>query len=172
MLRRLIISCCWLLAAASCLAFSQCDAPTELRTELAKKYPEWKVVTPNSLSKDDLHIWRSLHPKDCPGILRGKFMNGEEAFVVALIQGRPSKIREQVLLFKRHGSTIRPITLVSPTNLTIVNVLTKLPPGHYTGVDGEKIRTKTDAIAVIQLEARALLFYWDGTQFKSLQWSY
>ncbi len=164
-----------LIAASSSFAVSQCKAPEELRTELDKKYAEWKIVTIGTLTKDDRSTWESMHPKECPGILRGRFVDGRESFAVALVKERATRpmLREQVVLFEKLGTELRATVLVSPTELAIVNVLVKLPPGRYSSFDdSKKIKTTTDAIAVVQLEAQALLFYWDGAQFKSLPWSY
>jgi len=174
LMKKLVIILGWI-AVSSPFAVSQCNAPEELRTELTEKYAGWKVVTLGTLSKDDRDTWESMHPRQCPGILRGKFVDERESFAIALVQKQATRptVREQVVLFEKQGAELRATVLVSPRELAIVNVLVKLPPGRYSSFDdSKKIKTTTDAIAVVQLEARALLLYWDGVQFKALPWSY
>jgi hypothetical protein len=136
LIKKVTTTVLWIAAIFSLPAFSQCKVPTELRTELAEKYAGWKIVTPDKLSRDDLETWKSLHPRKCPGLLQGRFVDGKESFAVALVPERAGKFREQVLLFERQESGLKSTPLVLPKDLAIINVLVKLPPGRYTSFDG------------------------------------
>ena len=173
LLARISTLALWIVSAFSLSAFSQCKAPPGLQTELTEKYPQWSIVTPDKLSRDDRETWQSLHPKECPGLLQGKFIDDRDSFAVALVQGRAGRIREQVILFEPQESGWTTVVLAPAKELTVVGVLVKLPPGHYTSFDGRKtVKISTDSVDVAQLGAHASILYWEGGQFKSLLWSY
>jgi hypothetical protein len=161
------------LTAFSLSAFSQCKVPPGLQAQLTEKYPQWSIVTPDKLGRDDHETWKSLHPKECPGLLQGKFVDDRDLFAVALVQKRAGRIREQVVLFEPQESGWTIVVLVPAKELTVTGVLVKLPPGRYTSFDGrKKVKISTESIDVAQLGAHASILYWDEGQFKSLLWSY
>ncbi len=171
LLTRLILAL-WITTASSLFAFSQCNVPPDLKTELTEKYPEWSIVTPENLNSDDRETWKSLHPKACPGLLKGRFTGDSDSFALALIQRRGKRIREQVILLEARESGWTTVVIEPPNELTVISVIVKLPPGYYTSFDGTKrIKTSTDSIDVAQLEAHAAIRYWDGARFKYLIWS-
>jgi hypothetical protein len=173
LMKKVVTIVFWLVAGSALNAFSQCVIPADLGVEVKENYPAWSIVTPEKLTRDDRATWKSLHPKKCPGLLEGKFLGAGSSFAVALVQQRADKIREQVILLTLKDSGWDTVVLVPPRDLTITNVLVKLPPGRYTSFDGaKKVKIDTDSIAVVQLEARASILYWDGSQFRSIAWSY
>lgn len=169
---KLIAAAVWTMLGP-CLAFCQCAVPPEIKAELERKYGGWMIVTSDKLKKDDLHTWKAMHSRECPGVLEGRFADDKQSFAVALVQQEAGKTREQVLLLEEQRGGLKPRVLVPPTEVGVVNVLVKEPPGRYSSFDqSQTIKATTDCIVVVQLEARGLLFYWDGVEFKSLQWSY
>lgn len=163
-----------LLFVYSCVALGQCSSthlPEQLRTRLAE-YKGWRMVDVASLTNDDQRTWQNEHPKECPGFTEGRFIDEQPSFIVALVRRSGNKLFQQVLAFRSRDVTYEPILLGVPSEVAIVHVLIKLPPGKYTNFDRDvTIRTLHDVVVLTQLNAHSTLYYWRKGNFHSLNYS-
>ena len=163
-----------LLFMYSCVALGQCSSshlPEQLQRKLAE-YKEWKMVDVGSLTRDDQRTWQNEHPKECPGLTEGRFIDEQPSFVIALVRRSGNKLFQQVLAFRPGDVTYEPIPLGVPSEVAIVHMLIKLPPGKYMNFERDvTIRTLRDVVALTQINAHSTLYYWRNGEFHSLNYS-
>jgi hypothetical protein len=141
--------------------------PEQIRSSLHKRYAGWNVVTPNALSTPDRETWLERYPKECPGIIKGNFSGSGDGYVLNLIKNKSGTIFQQIVLFQPTEEGFTPLEIVPPAATAIVVVLRKVPPGRHKPANDEKaISFKTDAIVISQIDARTIVYYWDGTRFR------
>jgi hypothetical protein len=163
----------------SCLtrfvAQASCEAllPQESGTVLKNQFPEWKVVTIDDLGPDEQSLWHEKHGNQCPGIIEGQFgPSAETSYAVTLIHKRGTQNYQILLLLYKYGSQYKILTLSPEEIASHTSVLTKIPPGKYSDWDSSKtVRTHFDAISYEAIEVGAVMFYWNGSQYRTLQLS-
>jgi len=130
------------------------------------------MVDVASLIRDDQRTWQNEHPNECPGLTEGRFIDEQPSFVIALVRRSGNKLFQQVLAFRPGDVTYEPIPLGVPSEVAIVHVLIKLPPGKYMNFERDvTIRTLRDVVALTQINAHSTLYYWRNGKFRSLNYS-
>jgi hypothetical protein len=146
--------------------------PPTVRTIIEKKYAQWKITTEKDLTQDDQKLWAEIHPGECPGIAIGNFENPKfKSYAVLLIQREKNRLYNLLILIgKLKGEKYEVRVLSERSEVTIPQVIFKMPPGVYYSPDrSTKIEVNNDVIFYAQLEAGATMYYWskDANTFQS-----
>ncbi len=166
----------YLIVLVTCVSRARagaCDSitlPTEIKRILEKEFVGWKVVTPELLSSpDDRQIWNENYSSECPGIISGRFRGKHVEYAVNLVRGSGETLEQQVVVFELAREGFRKVVLIPPSRTTIVNVLRKFAPGVYRSAEtARSVRVGFDTIGISQIEAGAVVFYWDGKRFRRI----
>jgi hypothetical protein len=146
--------------------------PEEVRRLIVSKYPAWRILRLSDLVSDDQQIWVETYPKVCPGIAMGHFRNNNElAYVVTLIRQEQGKQYQLLLIVEKGiGNKYSLRLLNKPTQVSAFSVIIKMPPGTYANYDESRsVLTKLDSIVYAKLESGALMYYWKGNLYRSMQ---
>ena len=159
------------IGVAGCWA-GPCDTdqlPSAIKDLLAAKFAGWRVVEPDSLTGTDGRTWIDSYPGECPGLAQGHFTGEEIGYALNLMRRKGNTIVQQIVYFKPKGAGYDALVVIPPAKVVIVWIMNKFAPGKYR--DAERTRTITtrfDTIGVSQVEAWTLVFYWNGTGFRSI----
>src|SRR3954463_313807 len=150
-----------------------CDeirTPIEINRILKAKFAGWEIVTPQLLSSpDDRQIWNDQYGAECPGVIAGRFTGRGTEYVINLVRGRDKTLEQQLVLFQISGSTVKTVILEPVAHVGVVWVMRKLPPGVYRSAETDRsVKTKFDVIGFSQIEAGAVVYYWDGKRFRGI----
>jgi hypothetical protein len=144
--------------------------PTEIERVLETKFPGWEKVTPQRLSSpDDRQIWNDQSRDECPGLIVGHFTGAGIEYVINLVRGLDKTLEQQLILLRISGAAVKTVILDPPSHVGAVWVIRKLPPGLYRSVEtGRSVRSRFDVIGFSQIEAGAVIYYWDGKRFRDI----
>jgi hypothetical protein len=143
------------------------NPPAEL---LAAIEPGWSLLRLSDLNTDDQRLWLEVRPKSCPGYAAARMRTGSgPSYIVALIDKRTAKPREQVLLLVPHGKSFVRLTLAKPTEVANPAVVWRGPPGKYHEWDGSRsIAIRNDSVVLETMEASAVLYYFARGRLQTL----
>jgi hypothetical protein len=142
--------------------------PPAAQTLLARRLPNWRVVTTSDLSSDDQKLWSENYANQCPGVVEGNFAIAH-SFAVSLIrQENGTLLQTLVLLEPQDGYALR--TLGEASRTAVPSVVLRFPPGTYKDAERtHSVQTKFDGVAYLKLEAAGTLYYKTRQGFKSLE---
>ncbi len=150
-----------------------CDSitlPTELKNILGKEFAGWNVVTPELLSSpDDRQIWNEGYSSECPGIIRGHFRGKQTEYVVSLVRGADNTLEQQIVFFEASREGLKKLIIDPPSHVAVVTVLRKFAPGVYRSAETDRsVKVRFDTIGISEIEAGAVVLYWDGKRFRRI----
>jgi hypothetical protein len=161
---RLIAIAALLLASLGVAAAKDCSQPlpAELGAQLAGSYPGLRPLELSDLRTDDQDIWRSAHPKECPGSVSLHFFGAKSAdFAVLLVRPEGSdRIAKVVVAQAMPGGHYLLVTVRSEDAVTAYPVIHNGGPGRYedSASAGRSFRTHRDALIVEHLESAATAY--------------
>jgi hypothetical protein len=148
---------------------SDIKLPQQVQQRLSTAYAGWQIVTPALLDEYDRRLWSARFGNACPGLIKGKFTDEEEGYVVNLVRKAGAVILQQLIYFRPTNGGFDIMTIDPSCVVASVSVIRKGPPGKYRSADTEKSVTVTrETIRSIAMEAGELVYYWDGTRFRSI----
>jgi hypothetical protein len=143
--------------------------PVGARSLISSSFAGWRVLHTADLFEDDQRLWDESYREQCPGLIAGHFDSLEQiSYAVALIRRDPHVLHQTLVVFTGTATGYKTTVLVKPKSVGGFSVLTKFPPGKYSGTDGAKVSSRYDVICLTKLEAAAVSFFWDGKSFRSL----
>jgi len=146
--------------------------PTQARSRVSKKFPEWRIKLLSDLEAYDKGLWLKEHPKECPGIAVGHFEDPSHiAYGLLLIPKSASRTGYKIVVLTKSGAlegySLKILDQDSGDDSGLV--ISKVPPGRYTGFDtAQSVRLKLDGIETDWLEKSSTLFYWRNGRYLSL----
>lgn len=168
---------CFLSLVALARADDACGTtalPPSAAQTLNSQVPGWKIAQLSELSPEHQQLWKTRHPEDCPGIVEGKFVpDVDKSFAVLLTEqeNREQKLRVVLLVpirRRRAAAGFRVVNVIPPSGAEGENVLKRVGPATYTGVEGKQVAISLDGIMLEQLESGSVLYYWHNGKFRSL----
>ena len=147
--------------------------PQKIKSTLDKEYLAWNIVTPELLSSpDDLQMWNENYSGECPGIVSGHFTGQNVSYAINLIRGSGKTLEQQIVFFKPTPEGFKYLVLDPPSHVDVVTVLRKFAPGVYKSPEsGRSVSVKFDTIGISEIEAKTIVYYWDGKKFRHIQTS-
>ena len=143
--------------------------PEQLQASLATDYAGWRPVTPNMLESSDRQTWIENYSKECPGIIKGRFTDTGEGYVLNLLKVEGGKTHQQVVYFQEHEKGDIGRVLLKPQATSIVLVIRLFAPGKYKDLtSGKSLAIATDTIGLSQIDAGTVVYYWDGAAFRRI----
>ena len=143
--------------------------PEAIQTSLATDYAGWRPVTPNMLESSDRQTWIDNYSRECPGIIKGRFTDTGEGYVINLLNVKGGKTRQQVVYFQEHENEYTQRAILKPQATSIVLVLRLFAPGKYRDlISGQSLTIATDTIGLSQIDAGTVVYYWDGAAFRRI----
>lgn len=143
--------------------------PESIQSSLAADYAGWRPVTPNMLESSDRQTWIESYSKECPGIIKGRFTDAGEGYVINLLKVGGGKTRQQVVYFQEHEKEYTSRLLLKPQATSIVLVIRLFAPGKYKDlISGKSLAIATDTIGLSQIGAGTVVYYWDGATFRRI----
>jgi hypothetical protein len=143
--------------------------PSGARTLLTSSLPGWKIVTVSDLSSDDQKLWSENYEDKCPGIVEGNF-SLSRSFAVSLIRRDSTTLLQTLVLLEPNKNEYKLHTLSQASKAEVPNIVLKFPPGTYKASEQNRsVRTKSDGIAYIKLEAAGTLYYKTANGFSSIE---
>jgi hypothetical protein len=158
-----------LISAGTAMAQSDsCELPGTLKTVIATRYSDAKLVTSEDLAKEDKDLFQKDHGNDCPGLVNVDFYgDGKPTFALVLIVGRGAK--ESAELVVAHQVEQKWETVLLDTAESSVPVAWRQGPGEYEDVYGEKkIRATRPVIVFCGYNSWAILYAWTGGKISKL----
>ncbi|MFC4763518.1 hypothetical protein [Dyella koreensis] len=144
--------------------------PDDLVGVLSQQHPGWKVVGLGDLRVDDQAILRRFRLDECPGVAKGRFNGRDDAYAVTLFDRRGGLKQVLLVLTPSTASGVTHVDLISPPErVDVLSVVSRAPPGNFSGVDGSQVRIRNDSIKFETLEAGSLVYYFDGRSYRSMQ---
>lgn len=137
-----------------------CGLPTDLRREIATRYPGRTVVNLSDLGDDDKGFFQKGHGDSCPGLVKVDFYgDGKPTFALVLTTQSATNGKNELVLAHEVGAVWKTTTL--QTTEGDAPVVWSDKPGEYKDVYGEKkIRATKPVIVFCRYEAWALLYAW------------
>ena len=143
--------------------------PLEVQQKLSTAYAGWKIVTSALLPAEDRQTWLECCARDCPGIIRGRFTDDADGYVVNLIRTTGEKRFQQIVYFRPTRDGFDIITVCPSAMRGPILVISKGPPGTYKdGYTGRTVKAQRDVIFTAQIDGRAWVDYWDGSRFRDI----
>jgi len=143
--------------------------PVAIRDVLSADYKGWRITDEDSLTGTDPRTWVEAYPGECPGIASGHFIDDNVGYAISLIRPVRGSFRQQVVCFLPKGDAYDRTVLIKPARVPIVLIINRMPPGEFRSSDRTRtVTSKYDAVAVSQIEAWTLVFYWNGKEFRSI----
>lgn len=144
--------------------------PDALVGALSQQYPGWKVAGLGDLRVDDQAILRRTHLDECPGVAKGRFNGRDDAYAVTLFDRRGGLRQVLLVLTPSAASGVMHVDLIlPPERVDVLSVVSRAPPGNFSGVEGSQVRIRNDSIQFETLEAGSLVYYFDGRSYRSIQ---
>jgi hypothetical protein len=147
--------------------------PAPISDTIANQFSGWQVVTSADLvDPGDRAFWKENLPKECPGIIAGRFRTRQLDYAISLIKRNVDSSEQQILVFEAEKVGFKILVLEHPTRVGVILVLRKFGPGIYTSPDTRRsLRIRRDTIGVSQIEASTVVFYWSSGRFKRIETS-
>lgn len=179
----------WLLVLASLLAIFSCVSvcrassepcdsvkiPQAISTLLERSFQHWRIEKSSDLDPSYQELWTKKYAADCPGFVAGHFQKPDSiAYAVLLVPAEQTKKGYRLIVFIETTKDVwRPIILEKDDQYTPTSAVIRLaPPGNYEEADSnKKVHTSTDGIVSERIEAGVLVYYWNGTRFRSISTS-
>jgi len=139
---------------------------------LEKSFPHWRIEKLSDLHPDYQEMWAKAFPSGCPGFVAGHLQKTDSiAYAFLLVPADQTKKGYRlVVLSETMKDSWHSLVLEKDDQYTPTSAVIRLaPPGDYKEADGsKKVRTQTDGIVSERFEAGALIYYWNGTRFRSI----
>jgi hypothetical protein len=155
-----------------------CDGikpPEGLSTRLKESFPHWRIEKTSDLEASYQELWTKKFPTACPGFVAGHLLKPDAvAYAFLLVPSDQTKKGYRLVVFSEPTTgSWHPIVLEKDDQYTPTSaVISLVPPGEYQEADGtKKIHIRTDGIASERIEAGVLVYYWNGTRFRSISTS-
>jgi len=143
--------------------------PAQLQSAVAKEYAGWRVLMLSDLSSFDRSEWQDHYHKECPGLIKGKFIDSSDSYVLNLIRKQAGRTYQEIVLFRQGELRFEGKVLSPQTAVDRLTVIRRFPAGEYKSVrSGKPIRITVDTIGIAEIGAWTVVYYWDGTLFRSL----
>jgi hypothetical protein len=121
------------------------------------------------LESSDQQIWTEHYAKECPGLIKGRFTDAGEGYVLNLIKKANGQTFQQVVYFQQDENGYVPYVLVKAYKASVVSVLRLFAPGKYKDViNGNSLDISTDTIGLSEIGSGTVVYYWDGVKFRSI----
>lgn len=177
-LMRISVWCFFLVGAAVCWApnargaedCTETALPLMARIALHGRFPDYKIVTLADLESVDADYWRANHPRDCPGVVAGKFGPRYEGYVVSLMRRLSADRLGAVLILLAHREKGFAVVVLEPDSKPVaqVPVIMTAPAGSYEDAERtERVRTDWPLIIYAVIGDGSLAYYWKAGRFKS-----
>ena len=171
--------CCLLLLGGTLLraqtatpAFSSCEneLPPAVKRAVTGKLKGWKILTVADLTHDDQEIFADSYEDKCPSIATGQFGPGPSpAYAVTLVRSRSGAIYQTLVLAVEKNRRYLVTTLSPQQRVAAPRIVRRLPAGSYSSPQGEtQIDAQFDVIALEQIEAGTVIYYWSKDKYRSL----
>ncbi len=151
-----------------------CVLSPDLRSAIAQKYPNTRIVTLADLEADDAAFFRKDHGNDCPGVTEVDFF-GDGAPTLALVLAKLNGTKHDTELLVAHKVRQKwtLMLLEAGSNaLPYAPVVWSQPPGEYKDVYGERtIRATRPVIVFCKYEGWAIVYAWAGEGVKKVRLS-
>ena len=138
-----------------------CSFPSGLQEEIAKRFPERKLLRLTDLSAHDRNLFQKEHRNRCPGFVKVDFYGeGKPTFALVLISMETPKKTAELIVAKQIAVGWD-IHLLEKTDGA--PVVWSQGPGTYTDVYGQKtIHSANRVIVFCGYESWAILYAWTG----------
>jgi hypothetical protein len=164
----IILSALFLATTVKAMECGTHSLPTGAQTALEHYLPNWKIVELDDLNPEDKKPWSENYADKCPGLIEGEFAT-PHSYAVTLILSSPGSLTQMLVLLEPAATGYKLRTLSEASQTAFPDVLLKLPRGVYS--DAERtysVKTNSDGIGYIHLEAGGVLYYATEGGFKSL----
>jgi hypothetical protein len=168
---RKIVSACLLVFSfgAAQGADDGCALPSGLRTEVAKRYPNERVVRSSDLSDSNKDILKQEPPGSCPGLIKLDFYGDKKPTWAVLLTGLGKKAGTQFIVARETGAAWEIKAIESLGSDSDMPIIWEQDPGEYTDVYGEKtIRAKSAVIVLWVDSSVAMLYAWSGKEVEKI----
>jgi hypothetical protein len=169
-----IFFCTFLPACAAAQDTCSLDQiPANVRSRMTQRFPGWKIVSLQDLRADDQNIWRTSHPKECPGYATGHFSSAEQlSYAFNLFRDNGKQLFAVLLVIDAAGPDYKIHVLSKPQVVAFMSVVYSQPPGRLTDFAGTRqLTTSLSVIAYETLEAGQLVYFWSNGRYHSIQTS-
>jgi len=163
-----------LLAEQTSASCSENTLPAPLSALLKSRFAAWRPKQISDLDSYDQQLWRKAHPKQCPGIAVGHFERVDQiAYAILLVPKEKSAGGYKIVVFdpspSGDGYTSKLLDhAVSEAAPQLV--IATVPPGKHSDFeDAKSITTRQDSVLVDWIEGAAVLYYWSGGRYRTLQ---
>jgi len=130
------------------------ELPSHLAKDVARLYPQHRIVTLGDLSNDDQRIWKTSYPNACVGIVLGRFSTSSDQIALLLRPADGLSRETKVILVGRTAGAGMPREIFSEGKTGNLPVLRRSKPGTYKNVQsGQRLRSHRDVLLVEHLEA-------------------
>ena len=142
---------------------TECQLPDELRAQMAKRYPEARVVSLSDLGAEDRALFAKEHGDACPGLTTLDFYgDGEPALAVDLVTGKEQAGKALLVVAHQVDGhwNIRQIGSAKSSTPVVWND----KPGEYRDVYGtKKLQATRPVIVWCAYDAWAVVYAWTGS---------
>lgn len=149
--------------------------PPRVAEQLHGKFPDWRIKRASDLGPDDRALWLHAHPKECPGAITGHFKRAQAtSYAVLLVPESNPTAGYKLIVASGNDSHEYSFDLLdhNDTQGAAGMVISRTKPGKYSDFEQtESVTIKLDSIDVEWIEKGAVLYYWNGGQYQTLQTS-
>lgn len=152
------------------LLYSQdadCSLPFSVQQVVDRQWKGWRVLQFADLGVDDQSLWLKKNGHVCPGFAPGHFVrqSGDDCAFVLIQEATNQQV---VIVALAQQKTYRLETISAPSPV-LPSVIQTFPPGDYSDVEtGRKVKLRYDSIAVEQIEATLILYFWNKGKFQRI----
>lgn len=149
------------------IAFDPCEPPPQAVSYLSAN-PDWAVIRPGDLDRDQAYLWTHHHRDLCPGFayvdLDG---SGHPYLALGLIKRGLLRNTEKVVLLRETAAGQEVRVLIPEERADNPPVLFRLPPGTAKEWDNDTlIAIPHDSLGIAWLDASARQYFWDKGEFR------
>jgi hypothetical protein len=135
---------------------------------LQKSFPGWRIVSLEDLRLDDQGLWAKAHPGDCPGEASGHFQSKtSQALALMAFRASDGGLQQMLLVASANDGKYSFQVLDGPQKVAYLSVVSRVPPGEYSGSTGKKINVQSDSILYEAIEAGSVLYYFEHGKYRS-----
>ena len=149
-----------------------CALPSDLRDEVAKKYPGTHPVTQADLDDYNRKLFRKDHGNRCPGFVKVDFYGDRKPTWALVLIPAESSNRKAELIVARQLAKGWEISSLDTVDASEVPVIWRQGPGKYDDISEPKtIRATNPVIVICGYEVWARLYAWTGKEVEKVQLS-
>lgn len=147
--------------------------PAQVNELLRVRFSGWRPKSVSDIDADDRQLWLKAHDKECPGIVVGRFENGDPSYATLLVPKEAPTGGYKLVVFSRDpkGNTYGWKLLDHADGQTYSGlVISKAKPGKYSDYgDAKSVQTSLDGVYLEWIEKGAQLYYWSSGRYHRLQ---